>query len=44
MKFFYKFVVSIWVYVGRHAQISQNDKFAILQYLQKEVSVACRLA
>ena len=36
---FLQMIPSFWVCVARHAQISQNNKFAIsLQYLKKEVS------
>ena len=32
-------IVSLWVCVARHAQITQNTKFGIsLQYLKDEVS------
>ena len=38
-KFFYKLIVPLWVCEARHAQSTQNSKFAIsLQYLKKEVS------
>ena len=37
-KIFYKLTVSLWVCKARHAQITQNNKFAIsLQYLKKNV-------
>ena len=39
IKDFFKLILSLLVYVARHAQITQNKKFAIyLQYLKKEVS------
>ena len=39
IKDFFKLIPSFQVYVARHAQITQNNKFAIsLQYLKKEVS------
>ena len=39
MEVFYKLILSIWVCVTRHAQSTQNNKFAIsLQYLKKDVS------
>ena len=34
---FYKLIVSFWICVARHAQITQNKKLASLQYLQKNV-------
>ena len=38
-KIFYKLILSFWVCVTRHAQSTQNNKFAIsLQHAQKEVS------
>ena len=38
IKVFYKLKVSLWAYVARHAQITQNNKFAIsLQYLKENV-------
>ena len=38
-KGFFKVILSFWVCVARHAQITQNNKFATsLQYLKKEVS------
>ena len=37
-KVFYKLLVSIWVGEARHAQRTQNNKFAIsLQYLKENV-------
>ena len=36
IKVFHKFIVSFWVCVARHAQITQN-KLESLQYLQKNV-------
>ena len=39
MEVFYKLILSIWVCVTKHAQSTQNNKFAIsLQYLKKDVS------
>ena len=39
IKDFFNLILSFLVYVARHAQITQNNKFAIsLQYLKKEVS------
>ena len=39
VKGFFKLLLSFWVCVTRHAQITQNKKFAIsLQYLKKELS------
>ena len=39
IKDFFKMILSFLVCVARHAQITQNNKFAIsLQYLKKEVS------
>ena len=39
IKNFFKLILSFWVYLARHTQITQNKKFAIsLQYLKKEVS------
>ena len=39
IKEFFKLILSFQVCVARHAQIIQNNKFAIsLQYLKKEVS------
>ena len=39
MEVFYKLILSIWVCVTKHAQSTQNNKFAIsLQYLKKVVS------
>ena len=36
---FYKLLLSLWVCLARHAQTTQNNKFAIsLQYLKKELS------
>ena len=36
---FCKIIASLWVCIARHAQITQNNKFAIsLHYLKKEVS------
>ena len=36
---FYKLIVSLWVCLARHAQITQNNKLAIsVQYLNKELS------
>ena len=38
MKVFYKLLISHWVSIPKHAQSTQNDKFAIsLQYLKKGV-------
>ena len=38
-KVFCNMIVSLWVCVARHAQITQNTKFGIsLQYLKEEVS------
>ena len=35
---FYMLIVSLWVCVARHAQSTQNNKFAIsLQYLKENV-------
>ena len=35
---FYKFIVSLWVCIARHAQSIQNNKFAIsLQYLKENL-------
>ena len=37
-KMFYKLIVSLWVYLARHAQSTQNNKFSIsLQYLKENV-------
>ena len=37
-KMFYKWIVSLWVYLARHAQSTQNNKFSIsLQYLKENV-------
>ena len=37
-KVFYKAIISLWVCVTRHAQSTQNNKFAIsLQYLKENV-------
>ena len=37
---FYKFIHSFWVYIARHAQSTQNYKFAIsLQYLKEKVKM-----
>ena len=37
-KVFYRLIVSLWVCVARHAQGTQNNKFAIsLQYLKENV-------
>ena len=37
-KVFYKAIISLWVCVTRHAQSTQNNKFAIsLQYLIENV-------
>ena len=37
-KVFYKFIVSLWMCVARHAQSTQNNKFAIsLQYLKENI-------
>ena len=39
IKIFYKWVLRFWACIARHAQSSQNNKFAIsLQYVQKEMS------
>ena len=39
IKNFFKLILSFWVYLARHTQITQNKKFAIsLQYLKKEMS------
>ena len=39
IKGFFKLMLSFYVFVARHVQITQNNKFAIsLQYLKKEVS------
>ena len=39
MEVFYKLILSFWVCVTKHAQSTQNNKFAIfLQYLKKDVS------
>ena len=39
MKVLYKLIVSLWVYLARHAQSTQNNKFAIsLQYLKENVN------
>ena len=38
VKVFYKLIVSLRAYVASHAQITQNNKFAIsLQYLKENV-------
>ena len=38
IEIFYKLILSFWVCVARHAQITQNNKFAIsLQYLKEYV-------
>ena len=38
MKVFYRLIVSLWVFVARHAQSTKNDKFTIsLQYLKETV-------
>ena len=38
MKDFYKVIVSLWVCIARHAQSTQNNKFAIyFQYLKENV-------
>ena len=38
-KVFYKLIVTLWLGIVRHAQSTQNNKFAIsLQYLEKEMS------
>ena len=37
-KVFYKLIVSLWVCIARHAQSTQNNKFAIsLRYLKENV-------
>ena len=37
-KVFYKLIVSFWMCIARHAQGTQNNKFAIsLQYLKENV-------
>ena len=39
IKNFFKLILSFWLCLARHTQITQNKKFAIsLQYLKKEVS------
>ena len=39
MEVFYELILSFWVCLTKHAQSTQNNKFAIsLQYLKKEVS------
>ena len=39
MGVFYELILSFWVCVTKHAQSTQNNKFAIsLQYLKKDVS------
>ena len=39
VKGFFRFLLSFYVNVTRHTQITQNNKFAnFLQYLKKEVS------
>ena len=38
VKVFYKIIVSLWVWVARHAQSTQNRNFAIsLQYIMENV-------
>ena len=38
IKVFYKIIVSLWVYVDRHAQSNQNNRFTIsLQYVKENV-------
>ena len=35
---FYRLILSLWVCIARHAQSTQNNKFAIsLQYLKKDL-------
>ena len=37
-KNFYKLIVSLWVYIARHAQSTQNNEFTIsLQYCKENV-------
>ena len=37
-KVFYKMIVSLWVFVARHVQSTENNKFKIsLQYLKENV-------
>ena len=37
IKIFYKLIVSLWVYVARHAQSTQNKSVIFLQYLKENV-------
>ena len=38
MKVFYKLIIPFWVFVTRHTQIYQNNKFAIsFQYLRENI-------
>ena len=37
-KLFYKLIVSLWLWIDRHAQSTQNNRFMIsLQYLKENV-------